>query len=600
MTENLEHLVALLERMNQRLQDLEQRVAALETHSTTQSAPKPKATFTTTARPKPPDTWRGFPEPGGSGGTVPVLGKAVLGIAGAYLLRAISESGSVPKVPVLLLAIVYAGIWMVWAARIRPRNGFASVTYAVTSALVLSPLLWESTVRFQILPPAFSGAMLVGYVMLALALSWRTEMQVIPWIAMLAAVNTSLALIIGTHHIATLTASMLAIALVTECAVCLGRELTMRAVPAVAADLAVLLLVDVMTSADGVPEGYPPASAAAIAALCVLLLVVYGASVAYRGFWLRREITFFEMGQTAIAFALATFGALRATHGGAAPALGGMFLFLAAACYWGALRRFAGDAFVRNRHVSASWAAALLLAGSLLLFPTGLQTAFLILAATTAAFFYRRTGKVSFGIHASLFLTTAALVSSLLRYIVDALAGSVPGMPPWGAGLVAISAAVCYYASHHNPEQGWRRTLWFIPASLVAFATAAFVVAAVVAFFGGHVDLAASRLSVIRTVVNCVLALLLAFLGSRWQRAELGWLAYGAVAFGTVKLLFEDLRFGNAASLVVSLLFYGLILILLPRFMQRGRTANAVTAQSEAQQQQPAEAEDRAGSVTQS
>jgi len=36
-----------------------------------------------------------------------------------------------------------------------------------------------------------------------------------------------------------------------------------------------------------------------------------------------------------------------------------------------------------------------------------------------------------------------------------------------------------------------------------------------------------------------------------------------------VKLLLEDLRFGNAASLVVSLLFYGLILILLPRMMRR-------------------------------
>jgi hypothetical protein len=38
----------------------------------------------------------------------------------------------------------------------------------------------------------------------------------------------------------------------------------------------------------------------------------------------------------------------------------------------------------------------------------------------------------------------------------------------------------------------------------------------------------------------------------------------------SLKLLFEDLRFGDAASLVVSLLFYGLILILLPRLTRRG------------------------------
>jgi len=63
----------------------------------------------------------------------------------------------------------------------------------------------------------------------------------------------------------------------------------------------------------------------------------------------------------------------------------------------------------------------------------------------------------------------------------------------------------------------------------------------------------------------------LGYAGARWKCVELGWVAYAAVAFGTLKLLFEDLRFGNAASLVVSLLFYGLILILLPQLMRRSR-----------------------------
>ena len=81
----------------------------------------------------------------------------------------------------------------------------------------------------------------------------------------------------------------------------------------------------------------------------------------------------------------------------------------------------------------------------------------------------------------------------------------------------------------------------------------------------------ASRLSVVRTVVICLIALLLGFSGSRWKRAELVWVAYVAIGLGTLKLLFEDLRFGNAASLVASLLFYGLILILIPRLTRLGR-----------------------------
>jgi hypothetical protein len=70
--------------------------------------------------------------------------------------------------------------------------------------------------------------------------------------------------------------------------------------------------------------------------------------------------------------------------------------------------------------------------------------------------------------------------------------------------------------------------------------------------------------------VNWALAISLGFLGSRWKHLELSWVAYAAVACGTLNLLFEDLRFGNAASLVVSLLFYGLVLILLPRLTRRG------------------------------
>jgi hypothetical protein len=75
----------------------------------------------------------------------------------------------------------------------------------------------------------------------------------------------------------------------------------------------------------------------------------------------------------------------------------------------------------------------------------------------------------------------------------------------------------------------------------------------------------ASRLSVVRTVVTCSIALILGFSGSHLKRAELLWVAYVAIALGALKLLFEDLRFGNPASLVASLLFYGLILTLIPR-----------------------------------
>ena len=144
---------------------------------------------------------------------------------------------------------------------------------------------------------------------------------------------------------------------------------------------------------------------------------------------------------------------------------------------------------------------------------------------------------------------------------------------------MGVAAALCYVFGSQGAQGSAPMTLknqtedggcsGYFLQSYVGFAAAALAVVAIVWLAAGRLELSASRLSVIRTIVNCALALSLGYLGARWKQVELGWVAYAAVAFGTLKLLFEDLRFGNAASLVVSLLFYGLILILLPRLTRR-------------------------------
>ena len=336
MPQAVDNIALVLEQLSEQMRSLERRVAALEGQPEKPSSTEPQPSSVTLERPRPPATWRGFPPVETPSGVVPILGKAVLGVAGAYLLRAIAESSSVPKLPVLFVAIAYACFWMVWAVRIHAASRFAGITYAVTSTLILSPLLWESTVRFQVLSPAIAAAVTVGFVVLTIALAWRKDLQLIPWVATLASVITALALIIETHELVPLTAALLAVALVTEAAACLGHRLTLRAIPALAADFAVWLLVFILAS-DSIPEGYHPAAGATIATLCFLLLAVYGASIGVRSFALRHSITIFEIGQAVIAFALASYGALRATHDSIARPLGAVFMLLAAVCYWGAL-----------------------------------------------------------------------------------------------------------------------------------------------------------------------------------------------------------------------------------------------------------------------
>jgi len=167
MPQAVDTITAALEQLTEQLQSLERRVATLERHAEKPPAPDlVSAQETGLQRPRAPETWRGFPPVETPSGAVTVIGKAVLGIAGAYLLRAVAESGSVPKLPVLLVAIVYACLWMVWAVRVHISSRFAGVAYSITSALILSPMLWESTVRFQVLSPAFAALVLVGTLLL--------------------------------------------------------------------------------------------------------------------------------------------------------------------------------------------------------------------------------------------------------------------------------------------------------------------------------------------------------------------------------------------------------------------------------------------------
>src|ERR1019366_3711045 len=138
-------LWTIFSRLSERLEHWESRVSALErSPKAANSRPSPAAAPASATPAAEPIA---LPQ---EGGVFPVVGKAMLGIAGAYLLRALAESGSLPQLVVVALALAYAGMWLLWAARVPANTPFASVAYAVTSALILAPMLWELTLRFKV------------------------------------------------------------------------------------------------------------------------------------------------------------------------------------------------------------------------------------------------------------------------------------------------------------------------------------------------------------------------------------------------------------------------------------------------------------------
>lgn len=558
----------IVEQLNERIRQLEARVSALEGEPRKQEpaqTPLPRRR----TREQPPATWQGFPSielPG----VISTIGKAVIGMAGAYIFRALAESGTLPRLPVIVLAIVYAALWMIYAVRVHS-NVFASLTYALTSLLMLSPMLWETTVRFEFLSPVFAGTILFAFFALTIALSWKHQLEAIPWLTVTATMSTAMALFVATRDVVPFTVSILAVAVMMEAAACYGHVLSSRILPALVANSSVWLVISLMTS-EPVPEGYARVSLAMIATLWFALFAIYVLSIGVRGFSLGREITLVDMIEGTLAFAVAIFGASRASGRLVAAALGLMLLTLAGGCCWAALSRFAEPSFTRNRRIFSAWASALLIAGSVLLLPLVVCLPLLCAAAVTASVLYARRREVSLGLQASVIIAAAVVISAWPQFVWSALAGTFPAAPFWPALMTIGTAALCYIIGSCAEEARIaRRTLWVFPAVIVALSAAALAVATIGWFGAGHWELSASRLSAVRSVVNCALAVILAFLGLHWRRIELGWVAYGAVALGTLKLLFDDLPSGSSSTLVFSFLFYGLVLIVLPRLTRRAK-----------------------------
>src|SRR5215471_8722876 len=192
MAKAFDGVASEIEQLSQRVEELERRVSTLENHPQDHPAP----TISSESDAQSAGTWQDFSKHNAPAGALPVVGKAVLGIAGAYLLRALAESGTLPKLPLLIVAIVYACLWLVGALRTHKADHFASATYSITATLILAPLLWESTVRFQILSTVFTASVLAAFAMLGLALAWRQNLQVIPWVALVAVTASAVALMI--------------------------------------------------------------------------------------------------------------------------------------------------------------------------------------------------------------------------------------------------------------------------------------------------------------------------------------------------------------------------------------------------------------------
>lgn len=561
-------LASVLERINARIDELESRLAALEQRPASHSLPRalPSSPVIAPSHPLALSQAR-------APGAVAAIGRLFLGIAGGYVLRALAESGALPLIAMVVLAILYAAGWLVWATRMPSEAKFASAASATTAVLIFSPMLWEVTARFKLLPDALSATVLTAFALLALALAWKRNLTAVVWISTFFSAVTTLVLLVATGDPAPFVFVLLFLALCSEYAGLHDRWRSLRPVVALLADCAILVLTIIYSGQAQLPPEYKPISAAVLLALTSGLFAIYGTSIVISTLVRRQAIGIFDIGQTVIAFALAIYNALRITRNAAAPEIGGLCLLLAAMCYLVMLARFDSSAQTRNYHVFATWAVALLVTGTLLLFQRATTGLCLGLAAVTATFFGIRLARWTLSFHGLAYLGLAGYFSGLWSFATAALAGTLPMPSGWSLWTTLIATILCCAAAWSksgNEISQRQKALRLLFSSSAIYAVAALAVMGIVWITSGSFSLPSSRLAVIRTLILCAVILALSLVGAKRNHAELIWIAYVIIALCALKLLYEDLRYGTAGSIAISLSLYGIIWILAPRLL-RGR-----------------------------
>ena len=158
---------------------------------------------------------------------LPVLGRSLLGLAGAYPSARFTESGSLPVRAGVAIGILYAIGWLVSAARTPAERRIGAALSTASPPCSFWPrLLWEATLRFHAISTWTAGAILLCFTVSGLAVSWRKDLLIVATIATLAGLGTAAALLVATHDVVPFTFVFLAIAAAVEVSACLDHWLS--------------------------------------------------------------------------------------------------------------------------------------------------------------------------------------------------------------------------------------------------------------------------------------------------------------------------------------------------------------------------------------
>jgi hypothetical protein len=495
---------AELEQLRASIAELEQRVARLEGR-TAVAAPvetvEPAAT---------------------ESHAVALMGRSLIVLGGAYLLRAATDLGWLPPWLGALTALIYAGILLALAD--RDQRAWSALFHGGTALAIAIPLIDEMLLRLHLVNAWSASAIVALYCGGITWVSGRRRHTALAWLGVVGGTSAWAALAIQSRELAPCLAGL---TLLGGCAALLARRLEQRALlalPLTAGGLLAPWLAELALNGEADP----------VAALAMLLIFFVVSVIAI---WCSAATSHVEMVEAGLLLPLLIESARLA------PGhiwFGATLLACAAAAF--ALAR-------ESRFFRSYWLLVGLIALSTI---SGGATLALLCLALTAALLL--SGGDDFQVLAP--LGAAALASGLAGFVVRALL--LPELiPPSLAALLVVAALVAVAAA--------RPRAWALLGACLALA-------GLLSWAGialGSPSEAAR--ATIRTGVLAAMVMALALVSRLPRATAAGRLVFPLLALTGLKLLIEDFRVGTSAALFIDLALSGTVLILAPRLRAPAR-----------------------------
>lgn len=579
--DRIRDLSKTIEKLTESIRNLEARVFALENRGPADIAAPALDTYSEIEEEAQGEE-SGFTRPSASR-VFFLLGRSILVLAGAFLLRALTDGGTLPPVMGFALGLAYAlSLIFVSDRALRTGDESGATALGITAALVAFPFLFETTAVLKLVSPLVGGFILIILSGVALGSAWLKGVRPLSWVYSMAVLATTLAMGFAAGAPEFFAVLLLVLGMVTMLMAYTRRWHIKRWIVAACANLVIYRLTVLVTNPPTVGTGDHSLSLSGVQAIAIALVVIYLGFFTYRALVMGRGVKVFDAVQSAAVLLIGFVGAIRiGALGAIAESTLGWAAMIAAAGYY-----TVAFTVVRQRHgrgrgffYFASLALVFLFLGSRAVADGPWLAWAWIVLGLVAAVLGGKFDRVTLRAHSAIYLLLASFQTGLFGSAFDSYFGS-PASSWRGmdiSGLVALLVMTgCYWilALTHRPEEltkARRLPRFFVGVMcLIGFSSLA-IVLLVRVLAGVPPEADAAIVAVVRTGIMAVAALGLAVAGGRKNLVELGWLVYPLLALGLGKLLWEDLRCGSPLAMAGSFALFGTALILAPKILRSGR-----------------------------